>query len=99
MFEFPPEMIADAKPYYICVHRAEKPRSAEVYAIDLRDRLPVVEVPLRAGEAGVKFDLQPLLDRVYRNGRFPIDSTKPCDPPLAGVEAGFAAEILKLAAV
>jgi hypothetical protein len=95
LFEFPPQMLSDEKPYYITVHRGNQPRMAEVYAIDLRDRLPMIEIPLRPGEAGVRLDLQPLLDRVYRSSRFPIDYNLPCEPPLTGIEAEFAASLVK----
>ena len=34
--------------------------------------------------------LQPLLERVYANGRFPIRYDAPCDPPLPAAEAAWA---------
>jgi disulfide oxidoreductase YuzD len=39
--------------------------------------------------------LQPLLDRVYRNGRFRIDYVAPCKPALRGDDLAIAADILK----
>ena len=96
MFEFSPQVLTlgKDKPYYITVHRGNQPSSAEVYAIDLRDSLPVVSIPLREGDADLLLDLQPLLNRVYQNGRFPIDYGAPCDPPLRGLELEAASSLL-----
>lgn len=65
-----------------------------MYTIDLRDRLPVLRIPLRAEEADVLLDLQPLIARIYRNGRFPIDYAQPCDPPLNESDAVWARQLL-----
>jgi hypothetical protein len=62
--------------------------------IDLRDPPPVIGIPLRAGKPDLPVALQPLMDRVYRNGRFPIDYGKPPEPPLEGEDAVWAAELL-----
>jgi hypothetical protein len=96
MFEFPqsyltPEQI---KPYYVVVHRGHRPCEAELYALDLRDRLPAFGIPLRAQARDVLLDLQPLLARVYRNGRFPVDYDEPCDPPLEQADAQWSRELL-----
>ena len=96
VFEFPihylkPEQI---RPYYVTVHRSDRPNEAELYTIDLRDRLPIVLVPLRPGDPDVRLDLQPLVDHVYRAGRFAIDYTQPCDPPLTGKDEIWAQEII-----
>jgi hypothetical protein len=96
MFEFAPAVLTlgKDKPYYITVHRGDRPLSAEIYAIDLRDRLPVIEVPLNPGEADVLLDVQPLLDRVYQNGRFPIDYALPYKPPLNAMDLDAARSVL-----
>ena len=96
MFEFAERLLKPElrKPYYVTVHRAERPDTAEIYAIDLRDRLPAVNVPLRAPDPDVALDLQPLLVRVHRNGRFPIDYRAPAEPPLADEEAKWAKDIV-----
>ena len=97
MFEFPPETLSAGrdKPYYITVDRGDRPRQAEVYAIDIRDPLPVVKIPLRPVEEDATIDLQPMLARVCQNGRFPINYKQPCDPPLTGEDAEAAGQILK----
>jgi hypothetical protein len=96
MFEFPegrldPEL---RKPYFVSVYRSQKPNQSEVYAIDLRDPLPLIGIPLHAGDPDVELELQPLFSRVYRNGRFPINYNKPCDPPLDSEMAEWAAQTL-----
>jgi hypothetical protein len=91
MFEFPETLLSPQrqKPYYVTVYRAVKPGECELYAIDLRDRLPVVHVPLRAEDRDVHLALQPLMNRVYRNGRFPINYDEPSVPPLQGADADW----------
>jgi hypothetical protein len=55
---------------FICVSRAGNERRFEVYRIPYRDRLPAFRVPLRSTDPDVPLDLQPLLDRCYRTGRY-----------------------------
>jgi hypothetical protein len=96
LFEFPESILGPQrrKPYYVTVHRGEKTGEAELYAVDLRDTLPVIKVPLRPGEPDVGLALQPLIKRVYRNGRFPIDYGTACDPPLEKDEEAWARQII-----
>jgi hypothetical protein len=97
MFEFPQRFLLDhqLKPYYVTVHRGHRAFEAELYAIDLRDRLPAVNIPLREREDDVPLELQPLLNKVYANGRFPIDYDEACDPPLDGEDATWARELIR----
>ena len=97
LFDFDEEQLEPRlrKPYYVTVYRADRPGECKVYAIDLRSSLPAVGVPLRAGDADIALDLQPLMGRVYRNGRFPVDYGQPCDPPLEGADAEWAAQLLR----
>ena len=94
MFEFPQRLLSanQVKPYYATVHRGDKPGECELYAIDLREPMPVIGVPLRAGDADVPLDLQSLIEHVYRTGRFPIDYEQPCEPPLEEGDAIWARE-------
>lgn len=51
--------------YYVMVSRTEdRPRGA-LWPIALRDRLPVVPIPLAEEAPPAQLDLQPLLDRIY----------------------------------
>lgn len=56
--------------YLIVATRAIRPWQREVYYCPLRQRLPAVRVPLRATDADAVLDIQPLVDRVYRTGRY-----------------------------
>ena len=96
MFEFPERLLSpeQIRPYYVIVHRGDQDKRAEIYALDLREPLPVIGVPLRRGEADVPVNLQPILDTAFEENRFPIDYDEPCDPPLTGDDAAWAAELL-----
>lgn len=73
-------------------------RGCSEHPIGLRNRLPVIGVPLRAGEARAALDFQPLVERVYVNGRCHyMDYSKPCDPPLEEDDAEWAQELLRKA--
>lgn len=51
--------------YYAVVSRAETRPDAEVWPVRLRDPLPRIPVPVRAGEPGAELDLQAALHRAY----------------------------------
>lgn len=86
-------------PYHVAVQRGGRRDLVEYYPIGFRNRLPVVNVPLRAGEPDLQLDLQPPLDRAYRKGRYfdEIDYARPPEPPLGGDDAGWAASLLRAA--
>jgi hypothetical protein len=90
-FDFPIGLLSSSQrtPYYVTVYRGDKPNQCELYAIGLREALPIIGVPLRPGDADVPLDLQPLIEHVYRTGRFPINYTDPCDPPLVKEDADW----------
>jgi len=96
LFDFPMRLLSPAQqtPYYVTVYRAGKPNQCELYAIGLREALPVIGVPLRASDPDVPLDLQPLIEHVYRTGRFPIDYGEQCDPPLEGPDAEWSKTLL-----
>ena len=84
--------------YRVGVRRAVDHSKGELYPIGLPDRLPTVAVPLRPGEPDVLVDLQDLVNRAYRNGRYDrTDYARPCDPPLTGPEADWADALLRAA--
>ena len=95
-FEFPARLLKpdQVKPYYVTIYRADKPGECEFYAIDLRDPLPIIGIPLRIEDRDVQLDLQSLIQHVYHTGRFPVDYDEPCDPPLKGEDATWARELL-----
>lgn len=77
--------------YQACIRRSWKPSQAEVYPIALRERLPVLPIPLRPGEKDVRLDLQLLLDRAYANAGYDdIDYSHEPQPPLGADDAAWA---------
>jgi hypothetical protein len=82
--------------YQACVRLAnpEIGDKAEYYPMPLRDRLPRIGVPLRAGDADVVLDLQQPITDVYATGRYDlqIDYAEKLTPPLPGEDAAWAAE-------
>jgi hypothetical protein len=71
---FAPEICESAREqgaaYAVCVFRAIKPQERECYFIGLRQPLPVVSIPLRATDADVVLELQPLIDQCHERGRY-----------------------------
>lgn len=56
--------------YCVMVSRWQDRPRADVWPIALKQRLPVVPVPLAEGHASLELDLQALLDRVYDAARY-----------------------------
>lgn len=81
-------------PYHACARRATRRRALEVYPIALRQRLPSIRIPLRAGEADVRLDVSRVLDDTYRRGRLAelINYARPSEPPLDAADAAWAAD-------
>lgn len=84
-------------PYLAIVRRANRLDQWEFYPLPLRTRLPAFPLPLRPADDYVLIDLQPLVDRAYANGRYPIDYSRDPDPPLDGDDAGWAIDLLRAA--
>jgi hypothetical protein len=51
--------------YYALVSRVETRPDAETWPVRLRDQLPTIPIPLRAGRTDARVDLQQVLHRVY----------------------------------
>jgi Protein of unknown function (DUF4058) len=61
-------MPQDGRPecdYSVMVSRAERRRAAGFWPIRLRDRLPVIPIPLRAPDVAARVDLQEAIHRAY----------------------------------
>ncbi len=56
--------------YYAMVSRMEDRPQADLWPIGLRDRLPVLPIPLREPDQDVCVDLQAVLHRVYDGARY-----------------------------
>ena len=81
--------------YCVVVSRAERRPKAGVWPIRLRDRLPVIPVPLREGDPDARLDLQELLHRIYDAAGYAYDiySGSP-EPPLSPDETAWAEAVL-----
>lgn len=68
----------------------------EFYVAPLRQRLPVIRVPLRRTDPDAALDLQLLIDQCYERGRYAsaIDHSQPPQPPLGEEEAAWARGVL-----
>lgn len=90
--------LANRADYLACVSPGWRRARRELYVMPLRQRLPLLPIPLRLNEPPVTLDLQALLDQAYVAGRY--DDTnygRELDPPLPPESAAWAAEILKTA--
>ncbi len=85
--------------YSICVFRTTRTDRYEVYHWGLRDRIPAFALPLRAEDADVPLDLQPLLDRAYEMGCYWQDDPARArlNPPLEEDERDYVKKRLVLA--
>lgn len=83
--------------YQVCVRRGWRPHTAEVYRVPLRERLPIIKLPLRETDADLPLDLQASFDQCYRNGRYDqdIDYKSEPDPPLSPDDASWSEELLR----
>ncbi|MFO0960616.1 MAG: DUF4058 family protein [Isosphaeraceae bacterium] len=81
--------------YSVLVSRAGQRPRAGLWPIGLRDRLPVVPVPLMAPDPDARLDLQAALDRVYDAYGYEdfLYDNQP-DPPMTPFEEAWAREIL-----
>ncbi|MBP87854.1 MAG: hypothetical protein CMJ64_14215 [Planctomycetaceae bacterium] len=82
-------------PYQIVVRRSWKPMQAEYYPASLRERLPIISVPLRETDDDAKLDLQALIEQCYRNGAYDdLNYSVPANPPLEGDDDAWASALL-----
>lgn len=77
--------------YYALVSRVESRPVVEFWRLGLRDPLPTIPVPLKAGDGDVWLDLKDVLDRVYDEGTFADEVyATPPEPPLSPADAKWA---------
>jgi len=93
-----PPMPAEGRPdgdYSVLVSRAGRRPAAEFWPIGLRQRLPVVPIPLRSPDDDARVDLQEVLHRAYDGPgyeHFIYDG--PPEPPLPPADAEWARQYL-----
>ena len=62
----------------------------------MRERLPIIRIPLRQTDTDITLDLQSLLDHAYRTGRYDdVDYRNEPEPPLDVDDARWADELLR----
>ena len=77
--------------YSVLVSRAEARPEVDFWPIGLRDRPPVVPVPLRAPDPDVAVDLRTVLDQVCDEGRYDhFPHARDPDPPLSPEDRAWA---------
>ena len=68
----------------------------EVYRVPLRERLPVISIPLRPADPDVPLDLQAIVEQCYRNGGYDdIDYKAEPDPSLKAADTKWADALLR----
>jgi hypothetical protein len=86
--------------YFVVLSRAERRPTAEVWPIQLADRLPVAPVPLLAPDPDVPLDLGAAMAAVYQRAAYDrrLDyRRRPPAPPLTAAETAWLEERLRAA--
>lgn len=89
-------------PYYATLGRAGHRPTVEVWAIQLREALPALPVPLIQPDPDVALDLGGSVARVYERGAYApqIDYTAPPPPPpLSEDDSAWLDELLRASGV
>jgi hypothetical protein len=82
--------------YQVCIWRASRPDTGEVYRAPLEEPLPNIRIPLRPEDADIPLEIQPLVDRAYENGAYEdLQYRTEPSPPLPEPEAAWAQDLLR----
>lgn len=83
--------------YYANVFRADRAPDVQVFPWRLRDKLPVIPIPLRAPDKDVPINLAEAVKTAYERGRYDrkLRYSRPLDPPLNPEEMKWAQSLLK----
>jgi hypothetical protein len=94
---FIPQRSAARGDYYVHVSRAGQRPRGQVWHIHLPQRLPVVLIPLKAGDPDVALDLQGVLDTAYDRAAYDkvVNYRGEADPRLSSDQAAWADEVLR----
>ncbi|MDV3347257.1 DUF4058 family protein [Leptothoe sp. LEGE 181152] len=68
-----------------------------LFAFSLQQTVPPIPIPLLPGESDVLLELQPLLDQVYKKGRYhlAIDYSQPPSPKFAPEHQQWVLELIE----
>ncbi len=83
--------------YLVCLHRAGVRNTYEIWRSSLRQRLPVVNIPLTDDRPDATLDLQEALDITYDGGPYPrvLDYRGEPEPPLSEEDNVWADGLLR----
>jgi hypothetical protein len=82
--------------YVVIVSRRKTRPLGNAYPMFLRQKLPVIDIPLSEGDPDLKLDLQSALTSAYDRAGYDysLDYTRAVDPPLSNEDSDWAADIL-----
>ncbi len=79
--------------YTVCTIRSALPQRREIYICALRERLPVIRIPLRHSDPDVPLDVQSLVDEVHVSGRYwKLDYRRNLEPALNAADQAWIEE-------
>jgi hypothetical protein len=93
-----PAEVTGKSDYYALLKRGGEPGPFEVWYFDLRDRLPIIAVPLRPPFPAIALDLQSIFEQVYKRAHYAesVDYTRtPPAPRLPPAERAWLAERIR----
>ncbi len=95
-----PPTLRDSSPdilFRVAILRSWELAKGVLYALTLRHRLPVIDLPLRRTDPPLTLDLQLMHDVAYDRGEFGIDLNyrKEPDPPLSAQDADWNDKLLR----
>jgi hypothetical protein len=92
-----PRQMTPRGDYFVFLSRAEHRPTSYLWPIRLPERLPVVAVPLKDGDADVPLDLQAALETVYERAGYDrvVDYRQPPEIGLSEEQAAWADQLLK----
>lgn len=79
--------------YHVCLHRCDDSHKFRVYPIRLREKLPVITVPLKSADGYVELDLQTVFTKCYEECGYAKAITygrDPITPPLTDEQVAWA---------
>jgi hypothetical protein len=85
-------------PYFVFLSRAEGRPAIDIWPLPLRERFPIVPVPLQWPDPDVPLDLNAALAHAYRDARYDllVDYRQPPPPPeLSAEDAAWVDELLR----
>ncbi|MCS6918373.1 MAG: DUF4058 family protein [Fimbriimonadales bacterium] len=92
------ERFGDRWHYLVSISRVDDPHNFWLYSLTVRERLPVIPVPLAVGDGFASVDLQAVVNQCYVNGAYDVtlDYRKsPPPPPFSAEDEAWMDTLLK----